>query len=162
MLARGRRIPFHQQKTAQEHMRRREVGVLLEHRLRADGGFGGSPREVQHPRDAELGLRAARLQGEHPLEGRARLVQRPLVEARLAEQEEQRDILRGNGDGLAEGVELRHRRAGSAGDCLAARCQPPAEICPGLSLPTPSDRWHVHCFGKREPLFPFSHDFPRC
>jgi hypothetical protein len=79
--------------------------------------------------DADLWLGAPGLDGEHALEDSAGFIERPFVEAGLREQEQQRHIRRGDGDGLAEGIELGHgRRVGSAEERESGKCAARAAV----------------------------------
>ena len=58
--------------------------------------------------NSQFRLRARGVELRALLENGARFIERPFVQARMREEHEQRKIVRRNGDGLAERIELGH------------------------------------------------------
>ncbi len=85
-------------------MRGRELRVLRDERLDAHHGLARLAAEMEDAGNADARLRLDGIEGEDALEEGAGFIERPLVEAGVGEQEKKRDVVRGNGDGLAERV----------------------------------------------------------
>ena len=60
----------------------------------------------QHPRDADLRFRVLRIEREDFLEARARVIEEPLVQTALREEQEQRRIVWRDSESLPECVEF--------------------------------------------------------
>ena len=107
---RGRAVAFAGVEPGKQQVRGRKAGDVGEQRLDPHHGFAGFAGEVEHAGDAHFGLRPRGIEPLDALEKGARLIDRPLVQAGLGEEEEERDVFWRNGHGLAEWVELGHGR----------------------------------------------------
>src|SRR5262245_22581161 len=104
----GFTISVQQFQPRKKRMRRAELGMLLNYAFRADGSLRGVACKEQHPRDADLRIRAIRLNRERLLKSRLGIIKRPLFQGRVGEQQKEGNVIRRVVQSLPEGIELRH------------------------------------------------------
>ncbi len=88
----------------QEQMRRGKVRVQGNERLGADDRFARLAAQMENAGYADPGIRPIGIDALDALEDGPRLVERPFIKTGVGKEEQKRDVVRRNGDGLAERV----------------------------------------------------------
>jgi hypothetical protein len=98
-------VVFAEVDPAQQQVGLGMVGFLQQDAFGTHGSPGGVALQKQHPRHPDLGVGVAGIQSEHALKRTAGLVELELIQAGMAMEQEQRDVVWRLLQGVADGLE---------------------------------------------------------